>query len=75
MGLRDELGSQPKGGALCGVGVLLRSLDEQTAGELFELLNDPDVLSSSLGRLSQNRGWTVNGPAFARHRRKDCQCR
>lgn len=75
MGLRDELDSRSPGGN-CSVGLLLDELDKDVASELVDLIDDLTVSSSSLARLTKNKGWRVVGEwAFSRHRRKDCKCR
>lgn len=74
MGLRDELDIRSPG-ANCSVRLLLDELDKDTASELADLIDDVTVASSSLARLTKNKGWRVVGEwAFGRHRRKDCKC-
>lgn len=75
MGLRDELPDVSPRGTRCLVGELLTTLDKKTADELRELVDDPKVRSSQLAALAKAKGWPVKDHSWARHRRKECQCR
>lgn len=73
MGLRDELTVARN--AKCHAGELLNSLPDDIRAELQELLDDPTVTSSALGRLAQKKEWNCRESSFQRHRKGECLCR
>ena len=74
MGLREELTTSSRG-PKCGVRVTVEALPPNLASELTELINDPKVLASSLGRLCADKGWPIKQHTIAKHRRGECACR
>ena len=72
MSLRSQLSThmpQPR----CAIAGMLKDAEGQ-AQEILELLNDPTVSSSALGRLLRANGYDIGNHSLTRHRRRECTC-
>ncbi len=77
MGLLDSLASpdyRPPRGPECGLGIVLKQLDDKTRKTLQAALDNPHAPSTKISVALGELGHRTSSHVVQRHRRRECRC-